>query len=95
MPEQVHYAARVVPSVVVPAHNLHEGGVQLDASLGIKLREMGSVSKSVKTNASSAQPRKPLMSLSGVSPLHGSLPGGLSRDLGSEVERGDINGRNA
>ena len=54
MPEQVHYAANVVQVIVVPAHNHHEGGVQLDASLGIKVREMGSVSKSVETNASSA-----------------------------------------
>ena len=51
VPDQVHYAARVVPFVVVSAHNLHEGGVQLDAILGIKVREMGSVSKLVKTNA--------------------------------------------
>ena len=51
--KQVHYAARVVPFVVVPARNLHEGGVQLDASLGNEVREMGSVSKSVKTSASS------------------------------------------
>ena len=52
VPDQVHYATRVVPFVVVPAHSLHEGGVQQDASLGIKVKEMGSVSKSVETNAS-------------------------------------------
>ena len=53
VPDQVHDAARVVPLVVVPAHNLHEGGVQHDASLGIKVKEMGSVLKSVEANASS------------------------------------------
>ena len=54
MPEQVHYAANVAQVLAELAHNRHEGGVQLDASLGIKVREMGSVSKSVETNASSA-----------------------------------------
>ena len=54
VPEQVYDAARVAPLVVVPAHNLHEGGVQHDASLGIKVKEMGSVLKSVEANASSA-----------------------------------------
>ena len=54
VPDQVHYAARVVPLVVIPAHSLHEGGVQLDAGFGIKVKEMGSVSKLVETNASSA-----------------------------------------
>ena len=52
VPDQVHYEARVVPFVVIPAHSLHEGGVQLDAGFGIKVEEMGSVS--VETNASSA-----------------------------------------
>ena len=47
MPDQVHNEARVVPFVVVPAHSLHEGGVQLDAGFGIKVKEMGSVSKSL------------------------------------------------
>ena len=50
MPDWVHNAARVVPFLVVPA-NLHEGGVQIDAILGVKAREMGSVSKLVTTNA--------------------------------------------
>ena len=53
VPKQVLYAARVVPFVVVPALNLHEGGVQLDASLENEVMEIGLVSKSVKTSASS------------------------------------------
>ena len=51
VPDRVHDAARVVPLVVVPAHTLHEGGVQYDASLGIKVEEMGSVLKSVEADA--------------------------------------------
>ena len=54
MPDQVHNEARVVPFVVVPAHSLHEGGVQLDTGFGNKVKEMGSVSESVEPNASSA-----------------------------------------
>ena len=53
VPDQVHDAARVVPLVVVPARNLHEGGVQHDASLGIEVKDVGSVLKSVEANASS------------------------------------------
>ena len=94
VPNQVHDAARVVPLVVVPAHNLHEGGVQHDASLGIKVKEMGSVLKSVEANVSSVKQRKPFMSLSGVSPPRRSLPGGLFLDLDSGVDCGDVNGRN-
>ena len=54
VPNRVHYEARVVPFGFVPAHSLHEGGVQLDAGFGIKVKEMGSVSRSVEANATSA-----------------------------------------
>ena len=36
VPGQVRDAARVIPSVGVPARNLHEGGDQYDVSLGGK-----------------------------------------------------------
>ena len=54
VPDQVHNEARVVPFVVVP----HTAFAKVVSSLmrvsGIKVKEMGSVSKSVETNASSA-----------------------------------------
>ena len=40
VPDQVHNEARVVPIVVVPAHCLHDGGVQLDAGFGNKVKVM-------------------------------------------------------
>ena len=45
---------RLAPHVVVPAHNLHEGGAYHDARVGIEVKEMGLVSKSVEANASLA-----------------------------------------
>ena len=61
---------------------------------GSKVKEMGLVSKSVATNASSAS-RGSLSChhLSGVSFLRRSPPGGLILNIGSEVDHGCNNGR--
>ena len=91
MPEQVHDAARIAP-----AHNLHEGGAQHDASVRIEGEGDGIGLEVSGSQCLFSELRKPFMlHLSGVSSPRRSPPGGLLLELDSEVSPRDVNGRSA
>ena len=91
MPEQVHDAARSVP-----AHNLHEGGAQPDASGRVEGEGDGIGLEVSGSQCLFSELRKPFMlHLSGFSSPRRSPPGGLFLELDSEVSHRDINGRSA
>ena len=96
MPDRVHDVTRAVPLAAVPAHNVHEGGVQHAASLGIKGEEdRGGLEAGGNQCLVCEQKNLSSYLLSGVSSPRRSLPGGLFLNLDSEVNHKYINGRSA
>ena len=92
--DEVNHTRRVAPLVVIPAHHLHEGRVQHDASLGIEGARDGASLK-VGGHKRLIRVAKEALHVSISSLLHLStdlLVSGLLLQLHSEIHHGDING---
>ena len=93
--DEVDHTRRVAPLVVIPAHHLHEGRVQHDASLGIEGTRDGASLK-VGGHKRLISVAKEALHVSIGALLHLStdlLVSGLLLQLHSEIHHGHINGR--